>query len=88
METDDAKATTVKPDNPCPQAGEDPSLSSLDEDIAVWLLVSADSGMDMQHQVEERTMVPVGCWRLGLLVRNAVVLGSILDPRYFLLHQN
>ncbi|KAJ9174145.1 hypothetical protein P3X46_017205 [Hevea brasiliensis] len=53
------------------------------EDIAVWFLVSTVHDSDAQHDYEltDRHINPVGCWRLALLVRNKIILGSILDTR-------
>ncbi|CAH2033897.1 unnamed protein product [Thlaspi arvense] len=45
------------------------------KDTAIWLLVSTDP--DPDASVES----PARCWRLALLVRNQVILGSQLDPR-------
>ena len=56
------------------------------ESIAVWLLVSTLSDSDTQHdnQMNDCQTNPVGWWRLALLVKNMVILGSALDPRCFL----
>ncbi|XP_019074824.1 uncharacterized protein LOC100268093 isoform X3 [Vitis vinifera] len=53
------------------------------ESIAVWLLVSTLSDSDTQHdnQMNDCQTNPVGWWRLALLVKNMVILGSALDPR-------
>ncbi|KAJ9707739.1 hypothetical protein PVL29_000014 [Vitis rotundifolia] len=53
------------------------------ESIAVWLLVSTLSDCDTQHdnQMNDCQTNPVGWWRLALLVKNMVILGSALDPR-------
>lgn len=56
------------------------------ESIAVWLLVATLSDSDTQHdnQMNDCQTNPVGWWRLALLVKNMVILGSALDPRCFL----
>ncbi|KAL0003640.1 hypothetical protein SO802_011201 [Lithocarpus litseifolius] len=51
------------------------------EDMAVWLLVSTISNPDAQIIPSECQNDLVGCWRLALLVKDMVVLGSALDPR-------
>ncbi|XP_058070520.1 uncharacterized protein LOC131219413 isoform X6 [Magnolia sinica] len=53
------------------------------EDIAVWLLVSAASNSEAQYDCpgNDLNATPVGWWRLALLVKNTVIMGSILDPR-------
>ncbi|XP_024007740.1 uncharacterized protein LOC18992450 [Eutrema salsugineum] len=48
------------------------------EDTAIWLLVSTDPDPDA---ICDRVESPARCWRLALLVRNQVILGSQLDPR-------
>lgn len=48
------------------------------KDTAIWLLVSTDLDADAQSNPES----PATCWRLALLVRNQVIFGSQLDPRY------
>lgn len=54
------------------------------EDIAIWVLVSTVSDSDVQHEhlschcrANRRR-----CWKLALLVKDKVILGSTLDPRY------
>ncbi|CAL1395158.1 unnamed protein product [Linum trigynum] len=42
------------------------------EDIAIWLLVATNP---IDHPTD-----PVGCWRLALMARNTLVLGTTLDP--------
>lgn len=60
------------------------SVLSLDEkNMAVWLLVRIVPDSDAQHDhisshFERNSM---GLWRLALLVKNMVILGSALDPR-------
>lgn len=49
------------------------------KDTAIWLLVSTDPDPDVKCDTVER---PGRCWRLALLVRNQVILGSPMDPRY------
>eukprot|EP00268_Persea_americana_P023888 TRINITY_DN23401_c0_g2_i2.p1 TRINITY_DN23401_c0_g2~~TRINITY_DN23401_c0_g2_i2.p1 ORF type:complete len:1081 (-),score=258.90 TRINITY_DN23401_c0_g2_i2:211-3453(-) len=52
------------------------------EDIAVWLLVSAASDFDAELSPSIKCdKSPIGWWRLALLVKNTVIMGSILDPR-------
>ncbi|XP_068653903.1 LOW QUALITY PROTEIN: uncharacterized protein [Aristolochia californica] len=53
-------------------ADEDHSfVPSCGENIAVWLLMSTASTEDQN----------TGSWRLGLLVKNAVLMGDLLDSR-------
>lgn len=49
------------------------------KDTAIWLLVSTDLDSDAKRDYAES---PARCWRLALLVKNQVILGSQLDPRY------
>ncbi|KAF5205177.1 Dna binding protein [Thalictrum thalictroides] len=58
-------------------------LSFDDEDIAVWLLVSAvwDSEVQFDHKANGINMSANGSWRLALLVDNRVIMGKPLDPR-------
>lgn len=58
----------------CPSEGED---------TAIWLLVSTISDSDAQHNCmsSDCQKNPVKFWRLALLVKNMVILGSPLDPR-------
>lgn len=53
------------------------------EDIAIWLLVSTASVSVAQHNhiSSDCQTNPVRVWRLALLVKNTVILGSTLDPR-------
>ncbi|XVF85783.1 hypothetical protein PTKIN_Ptkin17bG0145400 [Pterospermum kingtungense] len=53
------------------------------EDIAVWLLVSTVSDSDVQHEHVSSNFEAnqCRCWRLALLVKDKVILGSTLDPR-------
>ncbi|XP_044489852.1 uncharacterized protein LOC123214163 isoform X4 [Mangifera indica] len=53
------------------------------EDIAIWLLVSTASVSEAQHNhiSSDCQTNPVRVWRLALLVKNTVILGSTLDPR-------
>lgn len=62
------------------------SVSPFDEDFAMWLLVSADSESDAQHNYmsQDYQSNSAGLWRLALLVKNTVLLGTTLDPRCFL----
>ncbi|KAJ0037653.1 hypothetical protein Pint_23475 [Pistacia integerrima] len=58
-------------------------LQSEGEDIAIWLLVSTASVSEAQHNhiSSDCQTNPVRFWRLALLVKNTVILGSTLDPR-------
>ncbi|XP_060958697.1 uncharacterized protein LOC115700532 isoform X3 [Cannabis sativa] len=61
----------------------DDSLLPLDgEDVAVWLLVSVMPDSDVEHDYKssDYQTKSVGWWRLALLVKNTVIIGSILDP--------
>lgn len=49
------------------------------KDTAIWILISTEPDPDVNFDSVER---PGRCWRLALLVRNQVILGSPLDPRY------
>ena len=51
------------------------------KDTAIWILVSTDPDPDVKCETVER---PGRCWRLALLVRNQVILGSQFDPRYII----
>ncbi|XWS34214.1 hypothetical protein CRYUN_Cryun21dG0021100 [Craigia yunnanensis] len=53
------------------------------QDIAVWLLVSTVSDSDVQHEHLSSNCQanPSRWWRLALLVKGRVILGSTLDPR-------
>ncbi|CAK7326230.1 unnamed protein product [Dovyalis caffra] len=60
------------------------SLPTLDgEDTAIWLLVSTNPELDTQEDyiASDSGVNPVGWWRLALLVKNMLILGSALDPR-------
>ena len=58
-------------------------LPSEGEDIAVWLLVSTISDSNAQHNYipSDCQNHSVRCWRLALLVKNMVILGTALDLR-------
>ncbi|KAI4357999.1 hypothetical protein L6164_001908 [Bauhinia variegata] len=57
-------------------------LPSENGDLAMWLLVSTASDIKSQHDyVSSDCKIQTGSWRLALLVKNAVLLGSPLDPR-------
>lgn len=58
---------------------------SEEEDSAIWLLVSTISDSDAQHDrmSSDCQKNPVRLWRLALLVKNMVILGSPLDPRCY-----
>ncbi|XP_024018311.1 uncharacterized protein LOC21409112 [Morus notabilis] len=60
----------------------DDSLPLLEEEIAVWLLVSVPSDSDDHHDYTsgDYHTKSVGWWRLALLVKNMVILGGALDP--------
>ncbi|KAK4842534.1 hypothetical protein QYF36_023324 [Acer negundo] len=56
-------------------------LPSEGKDIAIWLLVQSVSD-DARHDYSSDCQTnPIGLWRLALLVKNMVILGSPLDPR-------
>lgn len=61
---------------------------SVGEDSAIWLLVSTISDSDAQHNCMSRDCQknPVRFWRLALLVKNRVILGSPLDPRCYVVY--
>ena len=63
----------------------DDSFQSLDEDIAVWLLVSVPSDSEAQHDSKsgDYETNSAGWWKLALLVNNMVIPGSALYPRCF-----
>ncbi|KFK28994.1 hypothetical protein AALP_AA7G075200 [Arabis alpina] len=48
------------------------------KDTAIWLLVCTDVDSDAKCDRVENS---AKCWRLALLVRNQVILGTQLDPR-------
>ncbi|EOA36038.1 hypothetical protein CARUB_v10008119mg, partial [Capsella rubella] len=48
------------------------------KDTAIWLLVSTDLDSDDKCDGVES---PATCWRVALLVKDQVILGSQLDPR-------
>ncbi|KAL7163734.1 hypothetical protein ACSBR2_039788 [Camellia fascicularis] len=52
------------------------------EDVAIWIFVSTVCNSDVQHDLESSNhkINPVGFWRLALLAKNRVILGSALDP--------
>ncbi|RZC61016.1 hypothetical protein C5167_022772 [Papaver somniferum] len=63
---------------------EDPAFfSPNDEGMAVWVLIYAagDSEIQYQHRSSGIKPRPTGCWRLALLVKNTLILGSALDSR-------
>ncbi|OMO93525.1 hypothetical protein CCACVL1_06455 [Corchorus capsularis] len=55
----------------------------LEGNIAVWLLVSTVTDSDAQHKHSSSHCQenPPSWWRLALLVKDRVILGSTLDPR-------
>lgn len=55
------------------------------EDLAIWLLISTVPYPEFQqgYQSVDWQTNSVGSWRLALLVKNMVVMGSPLDMRYF-----
>ncbi|XP_057461222.1 uncharacterized protein LOC130751632 [Actinidia eriantha] len=59
------------------------SIPILGEDVAIWLFISTFYNSDIQHdfQSTDSKVNPVGFWRLALLVKNRVILGSTLDAR-------
>lgn len=75
-------AATVKKIQECD--GNHTSLQLEGEEIAIWLLVSAVSD-DEDNYLQNASEVDSGaCWRLALLAKNAVLLGSPLDSGYLL----
>lgn len=52
------------------------------EDIAIWLFVctSSDSRALSDCYSSSYHVNPDGCWRLGLLIRNILILGAALHP--------
>ncbi|XP_058183113.1 uncharacterized protein LOC131301036 isoform X1 [Rhododendron vialii] len=65
------------------QCGNHMSTPIDGEDVAVWLFISTVCKNDVQQdfQSTDRKTNPVGFWRLALLVKNRVILGSALDSR-------
>ncbi|KNA14668.1 hypothetical protein SOVF_105350 isoform B [Spinacia oleracea] len=57
---------------PCPMDGED---------IAVWLLIFTSSESHAESAFHSRNyhLNSDGCWRLGLLIKDLVILGAALD---------
>ncbi|GLT36955.1 hypothetical protein SLA2020_113000 [Shorea laevis] len=57
-------------------------LLPSETNVAVWLLVSnfSESGASYKHTSGHCQENPVKRWRLALLVKNMVILGSALDP--------
>ncbi|URD96691.1 hypothetical protein MUK42_29338 [Musa troglodytarum] len=55
----------------------------LRQDIAVWILVSAASDLEDQvaYQLKKPNRHPDRLWRLALLLKNMVIMGSVLDSR-------
>ncbi|GAB2303399.1 hypothetical protein Dimus_037390 [Dionaea muscipula] len=53
------------------------------EDIAVWLLIcsSSDSLAQPGYASSHTQRNALGCWRLALLIKKMVILGTALDPR-------
>lgn len=67
------------------ESTNDDSFSPLDgEDIAIWLLVSVVSDSDAEHDYipGNYRAKSIGWWKLALLVKNTIIFGSALDPRY------
>ncbi|KAK8604295.1 hypothetical protein V6N13_099242 [Hibiscus sabdariffa] len=56
-------------------------LPSEGEDAAIWLLVSTNSDAHHEHLSSNCQASTSGWWRLALLVKDRVILGSALDPR-------
>lgn len=52
-------------------------------DMGVWLLISTESGpgTEIDYSSGSCNKNPPRLWRLALLVKNMVILGSALDPR-------
>lgn len=67
------------------EAVEDPFLLTSGENVAVWVLISSVSDLEAQHHhlAKEPCTSSVGWWRLALLANNMVIVGSVLDPRYY-----
>lgn len=63
------------------EAAEIPFLIPSGEDAAVWLMVSAASVTEVQHDLQVKDH-SIRWWRLALLAKNLVFMGSMLDPRY------
>ena len=61
------------------------SIPILGEDVAIWLFISTFYNSDILHDLQstDGKVNPVGFWRLALLVKNRVILGSALDARCF-----
>lgn len=60
----------------CPMEGED---------FAVWLLICTSSDSSAQsHYSSNCHLKSDGCWRLGLLIKDMVILGAALQLRCFL----
>ncbi|GFZ10933.1 DNA binding protein [Actinidia rufa] len=59
------------------------SIPMEGEDVAIWLFISTfyNSDILLDFQSTDSKVNPVGFWRLALLVKNRVILGSALDAR-------
>ncbi|PSR88377.1 Histone-lysine N-methyltransferase [Actinidia chinensis var. chinensis] len=59
------------------------SIPMEGEDVAIWLFISTfyNSNILLDFQSTNSKLNPVGFWRLALLVKNRVILGSALDAR-------
>ncbi|XP_012438482.1 uncharacterized protein LOC105764453 isoform X1 [Gossypium raimondii] len=51
------------------------------KDVAIWLLVLTNSGAQHEHLSSNRLANTSRWWRLALLVKDTMILGSTLDPR-------
>ncbi|MBA0834652.1 hypothetical protein Goarm_006982 [Gossypium armourianum] len=50
------------------------------KDVAIWLLVLTNSDAQHEHLSSNRLANTSRCWRLALLVKDTMILGSTLDP--------
>lgn len=64
-------------------SGNKLALPAHGEDVAIWLLVSTISDPDLHHSYEsdDSQIDTVGCWKLALLIKDFVIMGSALDLR-------
>lgn len=52
------------------------------DEVVVWLLVSTAPDLDKQGYQSSEQSDQLRSWRLALLVKNTVIMGDVLDPRY------
>lgn len=57
------------------------SILSPGKDTAIWILISSASVAEYQSDL--RAKEHNARWRLALLANKTVIMGTILDPRYF-----